>query len=326
MLIPDKNFFEGQERDGFFVDSRMKHYWAAQLEVLDEIKRICKKHEIKYFAEWGSLLGAVRHGGIIPWDDDIDIGLLRDDWNRFAKVAPGELASWFEMKNIYNDPEQDNCIMRVINSRYMRFDKDFLERFYGCPFSVGIDIFPIDYLPRDKRKEEEQVNLVHTLMVTASTVSPEPPYNQDDRDIVAMWEEKLGVKIDWNNRLHHEIKKLVDMAMQQCQPEDAAEVCSMMRRQRGQDYRVPKEYYDEWVEMPFEYTTIPVPKNYDYILKLKYGEDYMTPKQVLGGHDYPNYKGQELALKEVMEGEFHTELTYEQIQQLIDMKVAQSYS
>ena len=190
-----------------------------------------------------------------------------------------------------------------------------------CPFSTGIDIFPIDYIPRDSQKDEELVHLVHTLMVTSATVSEEPPYTKDDRDIVKMWEKTLGVKVDWNNRLFHEMKKLVDMAMQQCDPEDADEVCSMMRRQNGQDYHVPKEYYDEWVEMPFEYTTIAVPKNYDYILKLKYGEDYMTPKQVSGGHDYPNYKEQELALKDVMEQTFQTKLSYQDIQQLIDMKV-----
>lgn len=317
----DDNFFQDEERCGFWIESKMKRFWASEIEVLEEIRRVCKKHNIKWFADWGTMLGAVRHKGFIPWDDDIDIGMLRDDWNRFAEIAPKELDKWFEMKNIYNDPEQDNCIMRVINNRHMCFDEDFLERFHMCPFSTGIDIFPIDYIPRDSQKDHELVHLVHTLMVTSATVSEEPPYTKDDRDIVKMWEKTLGVKVDWSNRLFHEMKKLVDMAMQQCNPEDADEVCSMMRRQNGQDYHVPKEYYDEWVEMPFEYTTIAVPKNYDYILKLKYGEDYMTPKQVLGGHDYPNYKEQELALKDVMEQTFQTKLSYQDIQQLIDMKV-----
>lgn len=317
----DKSFFLGEEREGFYVEPRMKRYWASQIEVLEEIKRICKKYQIKFFADWGTLLGAVRHKGIIPWDDDIDIGMLRDDWNYFMEVAPSELDHWFALKNIYNDPDQDNCIARVINHRHMCFEPDFLERFHMCPFSTGVDIFPIDYLPRDKHDEEGLVHLVHTMMVTSATVSPAPPYSQDDREIVSLWEAKLNIRINWDNRLFHEIKKLVDMCMQQCAPEDADAVCSMMRRQNGQDYRIPKEYYEEWIDMPFEYTTIPVPKEYDYILKLKYGEDYMTPRNVGGGHDYPNYKEQELALKAVMEQNFNVSLSYEDIQRLIDMKV-----
>lgn len=53
MLHPDEKFFEGEEREGFYIESRMKRYWASQIEALEEIKRICKKHNIRYFAEWG---------------------------------------------------------------------------------------------------------------------------------------------------------------------------------------------------------------------------------------------------------------------------------
>ena len=70
---PDIGFFEAEEREGFFVSSMMKRYWAAQLKVLSDVARVCKKHNIRWFADCGTLLGAVRHGGYIPWDDDLDI-------------------------------------------------------------------------------------------------------------------------------------------------------------------------------------------------------------------------------------------------------------
>lgn len=66
---PNIKYLEAEEREGFFVSSMMKRYWAAQLKVLAEIDRVCKKHDIKWFADCGTLLGAVRHGGFIPWDD-----------------------------------------------------------------------------------------------------------------------------------------------------------------------------------------------------------------------------------------------------------------
>ena len=77
MLQFEDSFFEGETRHDFFIEPMMKRAWAASMEVLAEIDRICKKHEIKYFAYWGTLLGAVRHKGFIPWDDDIDIAIDR---------------------------------------------------------------------------------------------------------------------------------------------------------------------------------------------------------------------------------------------------------
>ena len=72
MEFPD-SYFEDEVREGFYIPSLMKRAWAAQMEVLEIVGEICEKHHIRYFAEWGTLLGAVRHGGRIPWDDDIDI-------------------------------------------------------------------------------------------------------------------------------------------------------------------------------------------------------------------------------------------------------------
>ena len=66
MKIQD-SFLEPEVRDGFYIPSEVKQAWAVQLDLLAEIDRICKKYDIPYFADWGTLLGAVRHGGFIPW-------------------------------------------------------------------------------------------------------------------------------------------------------------------------------------------------------------------------------------------------------------------
>ena len=77
------DFYRDEVRCGFYIPTAVKQAWAANLTVLSEIDRICEKYGIRYFADWGSILGAVRHGGYVPWDDDLDICMLRDDYTRF---------------------------------------------------------------------------------------------------------------------------------------------------------------------------------------------------------------------------------------------------
>ena len=71
MLQFPEEYFEDEVRDGFYVPSMIKRAWATELDVLDEVDRICRKYNITYYAEWGTLLGAIRHAGYVPWDDDL---------------------------------------------------------------------------------------------------------------------------------------------------------------------------------------------------------------------------------------------------------------
>ena len=88
-------YFEDEIREGFYITGAMKRAWAAQLEVLEEIDKVCKKHNIRWFADCGTLLGAVRHRGYIPWDDDMDIVMKRKDYQRFLTEAVPDMAECF---------------------------------------------------------------------------------------------------------------------------------------------------------------------------------------------------------------------------------------
>lgn len=112
MKIPDQ-YFEDEVREGFYVPGMIKRAWAAQLEILEDIKKVCEKHNIQYFAEWGTLLGAVRHGGFIPWDDDMDLCMKRSDYNRFLAVAKKELPQGYSMLNFHDDDDYWQYLTRV---------------------------------------------------------------------------------------------------------------------------------------------------------------------------------------------------------------------
>ena len=105
-MILDNNFFKREVRCGFEIDEMMKRAWAAQMEVLTVIDKICKKNGLRYFADAGTLLGAVRHQGFIPWDDDIDISMLRKDYNELIQIMPQELPRGFVIAGMYADSER----------------------------------------------------------------------------------------------------------------------------------------------------------------------------------------------------------------------------
>lgn len=116
-----------------------------QLQILEEIDKICKRHQIEYWLDGGSLLGAVRHGGFIPWDDDIDIAMALEDEKRFEEVAIKELPNWLFLQTPQVEPASKEPITKIrdVNSLYIEQGDNF-----SCQYTKGIfvDIFPfVDY-------------------------------------------------------------------------------------------------------------------------------------------------------------------------------------
>lgn len=291
MNFPD-SYYEDEVRDGFYVSSLIKRSWAAQLEVLEDIDKVCKKHNIKYFAEWGTLLGVVRHGGFIPWDDDLDICMFREDYEKFSKVALDEMPSVYRLLNYEhmgeNDEIFDDYLTRVHSGFSIRTDKEYLDKFHGFPFIVGIDIFPLDYLPRDQKDIElykNQLILLNSMAKSANTWDE----TEKDRRISEI-ENVYNIKLDRTKPLRKQIFCLADEMCGMFKSKDADYVTFAALRTE-KDYQIPKSCYDDVIYMPFENIKIPVPVGYDTILKIKYG-DYMKPVRSGGGHEYPFYKRQ----------------------------------
>ena len=86
----NSDFFKEEVREGFCISAEMKKVWAVEMKVLSFVISVCKKYDIPYFADYGTLLGAVRHKGFIPWDDDIDICLKRSDYMRLIEAFKKE--------------------------------------------------------------------------------------------------------------------------------------------------------------------------------------------------------------------------------------------
>ena len=156
----DKSFFEAEVRDGFYVTSEMKQVWAAQLEVLNDVDKACRENGIQYFAEWGTLLGAVRHHGFIPWDDDMDICMKRPDYNRFLEIAEKIMPSNYKIYNLKSHNNDGNMVSRIINTDQISYDAEKLKKYHGVPYVIGLDIFPLDYISDNKEDDELQSNVI----------------------------------------------------------------------------------------------------------------------------------------------------------------------
>lgn len=119
----------------------LEKLWQYELKILDEIDRICKKHNITYFIMWGTLIGAVRHNGFIPWDDDIDLSFPYKDYKKFLKVAPKELGNEFFLQTSKSDKYHptDFAKVRLNNTAFYSKEDTNLKKHHG----IFVDLLPL---------------------------------------------------------------------------------------------------------------------------------------------------------------------------------------
>lgn len=125
------------------------------LEILKDFKEICEKHDIPYFAFAGTAIGAVRHQGFIPWDDDIDVCMLREDYERFLKIAPAELGEKYDLLNIENTDGYVLTFAKLSKKGTIFLEATDTNRTYTS--GIFLDIFPFDVLATDPKKRKKQV-------------------------------------------------------------------------------------------------------------------------------------------------------------------------
>lgn len=138
-----------------YVADNLRACQLKQLSILKEVDRICRKHKLSYWLDGGTLLGAMRHGGFIPWDDDIDIGMTLEDMQAFMKVAPSELPDTLFLQTPESDPTSKEPIVKIrdLNSIYIEAGDTFSVEYQK---GLYVDIFPfIDYptVPRPWAKK-----------------------------------------------------------------------------------------------------------------------------------------------------------------------------
>ncbi len=262
---------------------------TVSLDIMKNLNDFCEEHSIKYSLGYGSLIGAIRHNGFIPWDDDMDVVMMRDDFNRFCEIYEDNVN--FKLFS-YNRGNTYSAVARLCEMK-----KTFVKT--GLPLfteetGVWIDIFPLDSVDNDKRIfdiRKQEIKTIHEKVIKC-------------RDEMRKWSWNsciniLQLKIFCKWLLHvskarRDINKLVKIQNDLCETfaNDDNHNMSMLAFPIYIDRDFcPKDVFKEVDNHIFEQTSFKIMKGYDKWLTIIYG-DYMTPPPVekqTRGHSYHSY-------------------------------------
>ena len=297
-------FLLDEVRNGFLVPAAMKQAWAGGMEVLKEIDRVCKKHNIQWFADWGTLLGTVRHGGHVPWDDDLDIVMKREDYIKFMTVARFDMEEGFDVQTFRN---HDDCWLfmgKVVGRNGFCFEKEHLRRFHNFPYIASVDVFVLDYVYRDEEKEKKRREACKYILAVANLIRERGLIPSQSEKYMRLVEEKCGYGLERRESAVETARYLYGVVEEMFAevPEQEADCLIQLFPWGllGKECQFPKSYYENFLYLPYEYMQMPVPSMYDEMLRKKYG-NYMRLVKDAGAHEYPFFEGQKANLQKVLD-------------------------
>ena len=185
-----EGYLDDEIRDGFHVSRRRKEIWAVELDMFVKLISVCEKHGLTYFADSGTLLGAARHGGFIPWDDDIDVAMLREDYERLCRIAKDEFEYPYFFQTEETDPGSARKHAQIRNCMTTAIIEEEQGKNYAFNQGIFIDIFPLDNLPpasernaffeeiKSRRKKSNEFTYEYTRK---GDKRPNPYYDEFER-------------------------------------------------------------------------------------------------------------------------------------------------
>ena len=250
----------------------------VELDILEYLHEICEKHDIKYFIDFGTLLGAVRHQGFIPWDDDTDISLARDEFEKLYKVLKNENHPYYKMISFRETKGYPYSYMRVYDIRTRR---DANLRDSTVVLGTCVDVFPYDGVATEKSDRKKMKLYQYLIRLSSLNFKGIKSENGGLKNLpryIGSAIFQLSSPQTWN-------QKLENMALKYSLDQAKYLACTIF------DPSLPEGIKKEWlydlIDLPYENIVVKAPRKYHEILVYEFGENYMTPppieQQVPGG-------------------------------------------
>jgi len=254
------------------MSNNIRALQLVELDILNEIVAICDANNLKYFIIGGTFLGAIRHRGFIPWDDDIDIAMPRNDYERFLNIADSKLSKHIKIENFITNPEYQYYITRVQNTNTKVIEKRIGNAQKWTHASV--DIFPIDGTPNNKylRKWHYFNVLTHRMLMSLcykDSIDRERKRSFKENLLLKIM-EKLPIEKFFNATKE---KQKIDKLLKSQKIDNSNFIGTIMGAYRTREI-VPKEYFGDGTFYEFEKFKYRGPFMYNEYLTHMYG-DYM---------------------------------------------------
>lgn len=293
MAVSREDFVREEVRDGVVVSAETKAAWRVLLDMLEILMGICEKHGLRFFLVGGSMLGAVRHNGFIPWDDDIDVGMPRKDYNKLRKILADDLPEHLIVQWMgYGNDDSFWPFIKIRNCNTAGVYTYHTNLHMRHNMGIFIDILPIDGVPQSwlARKIFNRLNTEFRYLRCWPTVEIGNRFIERVR--------KILYRILGRTFLFSMYEKYLTLCSRVCKKK-AAEAIAYAGVQDNLIWDVA--WFDDVVWRDFEYLKVPLPREYETSLSRHYGLDWRIPVKGVARHshlDFSTTKGWKQVLVE----------------------------
>lgn len=279
--IPE-GFLNKEVRNGYTVTRQMKEVWVIELDLLCKLDEVCKRMGLAYFLDAGSLLGAIREKGFIPWDDDIDVVMFRDDFEQLISKGQQYFRKPYFLQSAYSDEGYYRCHAQLRNSNTTAM-LPYEGKRAMINQGIFIDIFVLDGIPKEKKTITKTVKKQNWYRFIVRSMTAKVEYEKNKvKGLTKMVLGKLFKMI-----YHSPMEVYFASKAEAMRWENSEFVDKLWFRSNSSVNKIhyfKKEWFSQRVMAPFEWLQFPIPANYDDILIEYYGKDYMKPQQAPSTH------------------------------------------